>query len=54
MGEQEKETSLLKGTYRSSCALGSRAKERLHRNLGQTCLRFLEDLLRKRDDCGSL
>lgn len=36
-----------KGTNRISCALGPRAKQRLHRNLGQTCLWFLEDLLGK-------
>ena len=34
--------------------LGPRAKQRLHRNLGQTCLQFLEDLLGKQGDCGSL
>ena len=37
----------MKGAHRLSCAFSPRAKERLHRNLGQTCLWFLEDLLGK-------
>ena len=45
MGLQETETTLLKGAHKCSCALGPRAKKRLHRNLSQTYLRFLEDLL---------
>ena len=36
---------LLKGTNMLSCALGLSAKQRLHINLGQTCLRFLEERL---------
>ena len=40
-------TPLLKGTHRLSCALGPSTKQKLHRNLGETCLKFLEDLLRK-------
>ena len=40
-------TPLFKGAHRLSCALGPRVKQRLHRNLGQTCLQFLEDLLGK-------
>ena len=31
-----KETPFLKGTHRLSCALGPRAKQSLHGNLGQT------------------
>ena len=46
-GLGEMETPLLKGTHRISCALGPRAKQRLYRNLGQTCLWFLEDVLEK-------
>ena len=34
--------------HRLLCALDPRAKQRLHRNLGQTCMLFLED------DCVSL
>ena len=41
------ETLLLKGTQRLSCALGPRAKQRCHNNLGQAYLWFLEDLLGK-------
>ena len=37
----------MKGTHRLSCALGPRAKQRLHRKLGQTYLRLMEDLLRR-------
>ena len=37
----------MKGAHRLSCALGPRAKQRLHRNLSQNCLQFLEDLLGK-------
>ena len=47
-------TLLLKGTHRLPCAVGPRAKQRLHRNLGQTCLQFLEDLLGKRGYGGPL
>ena len=47
MGLGETESLLLKSAYRLSCAQGPGAKQRLHRNLGQTCLRFLEDLLGK-------
>ena len=39
--------STLESAHRLSCALGPRAKQRFHRNLGQTCLQFLEDLLGK-------
>ena len=45
MGEMK--TPFLKGTDRRSRALGPRAKQRLHSNLGHTSLQFLEDLLRK-------
>ena len=41
------ETPFLKGTHRRSHALGPRAKQSLHRNLGQTQLQFLQDLLGK-------
>ena len=41
------DTPLLKGTHRLSCALCPWVKQRRHRNLGQTCLKFLEDLLGK-------
>ena len=41
------ETPLLKGAHRFSCALGPRAKLRLHKNLGQTYLWILEALLGK-------
>ena len=41
------ETPFLKGAHRLSRALGPRAKQRLQRNLGQTQLQFLEDLLGK-------
>ena len=37
----------LKGAHRLSCVLGPRAKQRLHRYLGQTRLQFLENLLGK-------
>ena len=54
-GLGEMETLLLKGTQRLSCALGPRAKQRCHNNLGQAYLWFLEDLLGKQGgDCGSL
>ena len=43
----EMETLFLKGTHRLSCALGPRAKQRLQRNLGQTWLQFLKDLMGK-------
>ena len=55
MGLRKTETLLLTDTHRLSCAQGPRAKQRLHRNLGQTCLQLLEDLLGKQGgDCGSL
>ena len=44
-GLGETETPLLKGAYRFSCTLGPRTKQRLHKNLGQTYLQILEDLL---------
>ena len=47
MGLEEAETPLLKGEYRRSRALGPREKQRLHRNLGQTCMQFFEDLMGK-------
>ena len=50
----ETETPFLKGAQRLSCALGLRAEQRPHINLGQIWLQFLEDLLGKRGDCGSL
>ena len=43
----EMETPILRGTQGFLCALGSRAKQRLPRNQGRTCLQFLEDLLGK-------
>ena len=43
----EMESPFLKDSHRLSSAWGPRAKQRHHRNLGQTCLRFLEDLLGK-------
>ena len=55
MGETE--PPLLKGAHRLSWAPGPRAKQRLHRNLGEIGLRFLDDLLGKqesRGDSGSL
>ena len=42
-----KQTPFLKGTHKLSCALDPRTKQRLHRNLDQTWLQFLEDLLGK-------
>ena len=36
MGLGETETPFLKDAHRLSCALGPRAKQKLHRNLGQT------------------
>ena len=53
-GLGEMETLFFKDAHRLLYALGPRAKRRLHRNLGQTWLQFLEDLLGKRGDCGSL
>ena len=47
MGLGEMETPFLKGAHRLSRALGPRAKQGLHRNLGQTRLQFLGDLLGK-------
>ena len=38
---------ILKRQHRFSCALGPRAKQKLHGNLGQTYLQFLEGLLGK-------
>ena len=46
-GLGEMETPFLKGAHRLSRALGPRAKQSLHRNLGQTWLQFLEDILGK-------
>ena len=50
------DTQFLKGAHRFSCALGPRAKQSLHRNLGWTSLQFLEDFLGKQgetvDHCG--
>ena len=40
-------TPLLKGAHRLLCALGRKVKQRLHSNLGQTCLKILKDLLGK-------
>ena len=40
-------TTLLKGTHTLLCALGPRAKERLHSSMGQTYLVILVDLLGK-------
>ena len=47
MGLGEMKTRLLRGMHRVSYALGPRAKQRIHRNLGQTCLQSLEDHLGK-------
>ena len=44
-----KQILLLEGAHRLSCALGLRTKQRLHRNLGQTYLQILEDLLGKEE-----
>ena len=41
------QTTLLEGTHRIPCALGARAKQGLHTNLGQTYLLVLECLLGK-------
>ena len=46
-GTGENGDAILERNTQLSCALGPREKQRLHRNLGQTCLQFLEDLLRK-------
>lgn len=46
-GLGEIETPFLKGAHRLSRVLGPRAKQSLHRNLGQTWLQFSEDLLGK-------
>jgi len=46
-GLGEMETPVLKGAHRLLRALGPRAKQSLHRNLGQTWLWFLKDLLGK-------
>ena len=46
-GLGETETPFIKGTHRILRALGPRAKQSLHRNLGQTWLQFLEDFLGK-------
>ena len=53
-GIEEIGTPLLKGAHRVSCALDPRAKQRIHKNLGQTYLQILEDLLGKQGYCGSL
>ena len=53
-GLGETETPFFKGAHRLSGALGPKAKWRHHRNLGQICLWFMEDLLDKQGDCGSL
>ena len=47
MGLGKVETPLLKSTHSLSCELGPRAKQRIHRNLGHTCLWFSQDLLGK-------
>ena len=47
LGLGDTETPFLKEVHRLSCALGPRAKQSLHRNLGQIWLQFLEDLLGK-------
>ena len=39
---EQMETTLLKGTHRISSALDPRAKQKLFRNMGQTCLHFLD------------
>ena len=44
-GLAEIETPILEGAHKVSCALGPRAKQGLHKNLGQTYLQVLEDLL---------
>ena len=46
-GLGEMDTPFLKGTHRISCALVTRAKQSLHRNLGWARLKFQEDLLGK-------
>ena len=43
----EMETPFLKGTHRISCALGLGAKQKFPKNLDQTWLQFLGDLLGK-------
>ena len=51
-GAQEdwgKQTLLLENTHRISCAPGPRAKQGLHKNLGQTNLQVLECLLGKQE-----
>ena len=48
MGLGERETPFLKGAQRFSRVLSPRAERGLHRNLGQTQLQFLEDILEKR------
>ena len=45
----ETENPFLKGAHRLSCALGPRAKKKLHRNLSQTRLQLLEDLQGKQE-----
>ena len=39
----------MEGASRVSCALGSRAKQGLHKNLGQTYLQVLEGLLERQE-----
>ena len=46
-GLGETETPFLKGAHGLSRALDPRADRGLHRNLGQTRLQFLEDILGK-------
>lgn len=46
-GLGETETPLLEGAHRFSRVLGPRAKQGLYKNLSQTNLWVLEDLLRK-------
>jgi len=46
-GLGEMETPFLKGAHGLSCALDPRAEHVLHRNLGQTRLQFLEDIVGK-------
>ena len=44
---RETETPLLEGTHRIPCALGPRAKQGFHKNLGQIYLWVLECVLGK-------
>ena len=47
MGQGEMETPLLKCAHRISCALGFRAKQGLHKNLGHTYLWVFNGILGK-------